>query len=121
MKFFSEKIISIFTTKIYDDLFFIYRPGFLDFAFLFPDFLYLYHVKCPILPFPHKKNTFFYSTHTFACIRQHYFSKYWGGRMHGRGVPTTSNFEGTVPPRSLPLSTALVRIHPSQQNVKHHF
>ena len=37
-------------------------------------------------------DTFFYSVRTFARIRQHYFSKYWGGRMHGPSP--TSNFGG---------------------------
>jgi len=117
---FSEKIISIVTAKISDDLFFIYRPGFLDFAFLFPDFPYLYHVKCPILPFPHKKNTFF-TLLILSRASDNTTSQNIGGGDGCMGVPTTSNFGGTVPPRSPPLSTALVRIHPSQQNVKHHF
>src|SRR6218665_129022 len=26
----------------------------------------------------------FHSVHAFTHIRQHYFSKYWGGPMHGR-------------------------------------
>src|SRR6218665_1536830 len=30
---------------------------------------------------------FFYSVRTFASIRQHYFSKYWGERMHGPFSP----------------------------------
>ena|SRR6218665_1867889 len=73
-------------------VFFSHRPGFSDFPFLFPDFLYLYYVKCRIRPvydpFLTRKTTiseknsfmtlFFYSVRTFACIRQHYFSKYWG-------------------------------------------
>src|SRR6218665_527802 len=37
----------------------------------------------------------FYSVRAFACIRQHYFSKYWGDVCIGR--PLTSNFFGTVP------------------------
>src|SRR6218665_2230935 len=97
---FSGKI-SIFRVKISD------RPGFSDFPFHFPDFPYLYYVKCRICPFPHKKNTFFYSVHTFMRIRQHYFSKFWGGPMHGPSP--TSNFGGTVPPRSPPLHTPVVR------------
>src|SRR6218665_2999766 len=47
---------------------------------------------------------FFYSVRTFARIRQHYFSKYWGDGCMGR--PHTSNSWGTVPPvppRSPPL------------------
>src|SRR6218665_566740 len=38
----------------------------------------------------------FYSFHTFAHIRQHYFSKYWGDECMGR--PTTSNFGENRPP-----------------------
>jgi len=47
----------------------------------------------------------FYSVHTFAHIRQHYFSKYWGDGFMGR--PPTSNCFGDrlpSPPRSPPLS-----------------
>src|SRR6218665_3978535 len=76
--------------------FFSHRPGFWDFPFLFQHFPYVYYVKCPISPFPHQKNTFFYSIHTFTRIRQHYFSKYWG--TNAWAVPPTSNFGGTVPP-----------------------
>src|SRR6218665_1425763 len=42
-----------------------------------------------------QQNHFFYSFHTFAHIRQHYFSKYWGDGCMGR--PPTSNFGTTVP------------------------
>ena len=45
-----------------------------------------------------EKNSFmtpFFSVHTFARIRQHYFSKYWG-RMHGPS-PTSNFFEGPSP------------------------
>ena len=59
----------------------------IDLVFLFPDFPYLYYVKCRIWPFPHKKSTFFYSVHTFTRIRQHYFSKYWGDQCMGRPPP----------------------------------
>ena len=60
---------------------------FISFSFLviyqvfriFNDFPDLYFVKCPTWPFPRKENTFYYSFHTFAHIRQHCFSKYWGG------------------------------------------
>ena len=47
------------------------RPGFSNFPFPFPDFPCLNYVKCRIWPFPHKKNTFFYSVRTFARIRHH--------------------------------------------------
>ena len=96
--------ISIFRVKISDDLFFSHRPGSSDFSFLFPDFTYVYYVKCRIWPLPHKKNTIFHSVHAFTHIRQHYFSKYWGDQC--MGGPPTSNFEGIVPPvppRSPPL------------------
>src|SRR6218665_2700605 len=43
----------------------------------------------------------FHSVHAFTHIRQHYFSKYWGGPMHGRSP--TSTFGGTVPPVPLGL------------------
>src|SRR6218665_2363 len=39
---------------------------------------------------------FFYSVRTFACIRQHYFSKYWGDGCMGR-PPSQICFGGTVP------------------------
>jgi len=38
----------------------------------------------------------FYSFRTFPRIWQHYFSKYWWGRMHGPSP--TSNFFGGHPP-----------------------
>src|SRR6218665_1119782 len=91
---FPEKI-SIFTPKIFDDLFsfFRHRPG-------FPDFTFLYCIKCRMRPFLHKKNHYFtkefldksvfYSVRTFAHILQHYFSKYWGDQCMGR--PRSSIF-----------------------------
>jgi len=63
--------------------FFSHRPGFPNFAFLFSGCPYLYYVKCRIWPFPHKKNTFFYSVHTLARIRQH-SSKFLGDGCMGR-------------------------------------
>src|SRR6218665_2208837 len=50
---------------------------------------------------------FFYSARTFARIRQHYFSKYWGGRMHGPSPPLILG--GTVPqsPRSPPMAARI--------------
>src|SRR6218665_1740156 len=38
----------------------------------------------------------FHSVHAFTHIRQHYFSKYWGGPMHGRSPHL--NFWGDRPP-----------------------
>src|SRR6218665_3697272 len=47
-----------------------------------------------------EKNSFmtplFYSVRTFARIRQHYFSKYWGDGCMGR--PPNSNVGRSVPP-----------------------
>src|SRR6218665_88355 len=80
MTFFSEKI-SILVANISDDLFLVIDQVFRIFPLL-PDFPDLFFVRYRTQPFPHKKNTFFYSFHTFAHIRQLYFSKYWGGRMH---------------------------------------
>src|SRR6218665_84258 len=67
----------IFMAKSSDDLF-SHPAGFSDFSFLFPHFPYLCYVKCRIPSFPHNKKHLFYFVHTFARIRQHYFSKYWG-------------------------------------------
>ena len=85
--------------------FFSRWPGFRIFPFFSQIFRIFYYVHCRKWSFPHKNNryfrkeflydTLFYSVRTFARIRQHYFSKYWG-RMHGP-FPT-SNFVGTVPP-----------------------
>ena len=85
-KFFHGPIsgkVTIFRVKISDDLFFSHRLGSSDFPFLFSHFPYVYYVKCRIWLFPHKKTTVFHSVPTFTHIRQHYFSKYWGGPMHG--------------------------------------
>src|SRR6218665_366676 len=53
-------------------------------------------------------DTFFYSLRTFARIRQHYFSKYWEGRMHG--PYHISNFLGGRPP-SPPRSRGVQYVH----------
>src|SRR6218665_1296045 len=70
---------------------------------IFTDFPDLCFVKCRTGPFPHKKNTFFYSFHTFAHIRQHYFSKYWGDECMGRPPPQTLGGPSPSPPRFPPL------------------
>src|SRR6218665_2181269 len=44
--------------------------------------------------------------HAFTHIRQHYFSKYWGGPMHGRPPPL--KFWGAPPPPSSPRSPPLI-------------
>src|SRR6218665_3119305 len=74
MTIFSEQIY-VLAAKISDDLFLVIDQVFR----IVTDFPDLYFLKCRTRPFPHKKNTFFYSFHIFAHIRQHYFSKYWGG------------------------------------------
>src|SRR6218665_2631370 len=111
--FSGKKCPLIFTPKISDDLFFSHRPGFSD----FPLFTV---IKCPIRPFLHRKNhyfrkeflnkTIFYSVHPFAHTRQHYFSRYWWDQCVAR--PPTSNFGGTVPQVSAPVTMAH---EPSQQ------
>src|SRR6218665_3368601 len=93
--------------------FFSHRPGSSDFFFLFPHFPYVYYVKCRIGPFPHKKNTIFHSVHAFTHIRQHYFSKYWGGPMHGQSphLKFWGGLSPPVPPRSPPLTQKRSRLY----------
>ena len=126
MTFLSEKI---FTPKNSDNPFLVIAQVFLIFTLYFQS-PYLYCVKCRIWPFLHKKNHFFwkkflddtyfllfYSLRAFTPIRQHYFSKYWGGPMHGSSP--TSNFGGTVPPvppRSPPLTIPLTLDNPSNRS-----
>src|SRR6218665_526940 len=89
--FFSEK--NPFSRPKFLMTFFSHRPGFWDFPFLFLDFPCLCYVLNVVYdPFRTRKTTTsekkmkrkflydicFYSVHTFACIRQHYFLKYWG-------------------------------------------
>src|SRR6218665_2506317 len=89
MTFFPGKIF-IFTPKISHDRFFSHRPVFHILRF----FTVLNVVYDTFLrPFLHKKNhyfrkefldkTIFYSVRASTRIRQHYFSKYWGGPMYG--------------------------------------
>ena len=82
-----------------------HRPGFSDLTFL-------YCIKCRIRPFLHQKNHYFkkefldiFPLCTFARIRQHYFSKYWGDQCMGR--PPHLKFGGTVPPVPLGLRPCL--------------
>src|SRR6218665_806253 len=86
MTFFPEKM-SIFTPKISDDHFLVIDQVFQILRF-FPVLNVVYD------PFFTRKTTiseknslirpFFYSLRTFARIRQHYFSKYWGHQCMGR-------------------------------------
>src|SRR6218665_960946 len=78
----SEKI-SIFRVKISDDLFFGHRLGSSDFPFLFSHFPYVYYVKCRVYDHFLTRKPPFFTLFTFTHIRQHYFSKYWEGPMHG--------------------------------------
>src|SRR6218665_3216861 len=101
-KFSRTKISEKFSWRKFLMTFFSHRPGFSDFLFLFPDFTMLNVVYDPFLT---RKTPFFYSVHTFARIRQPYFSKYWGDGCMGR---PHLKFEGRppVPPRSPPLATS---------------
>src|SRR6218665_246523 len=102
---FFRKTISIFTPKISHDLSFSHRPGFSDFPYLYCVLNVVYD------PFFTRKTTisgknslirpFFYSVRTFAHIRQHYFSKYWGGPMPS---PHLKFLRGPSPQSSLGLS-----------------
>ena len=95
-------------------------PRFLNDVF-FVKIPYLYYVKCHIWPFPHKKNAFFYSVHTFVRIPQHYFSKYWGGSMHGPSPHL--KFWGDRPPsspRSPPLPIRSCSFFPRHLISDHH-
>ena len=98
---FSEQIY-ILAAQISDDLFLVIDQVF-RILLIFRIFSLLSVVHDPF--FPLKKNTFFYSFHIFAYIRQRYFSKYWGGG-ECVGRPPTSNFgrdRPPVPPRFPPL------------------
>src|SRR6218665_719209 len=112
MTFFSEKI-SIFTAKISDDLLLSHRPGFSDFPLLlFPDFPYLYCVKCLVYdPFFKRKTTISEKIplrhHFLLCsyFRAHpttLLLKILGGLMHGPS-PHLKFFGGTVHPVPLGL------------------
>src|SRR6218665_1874138 len=99
--------MSIFTPKLSDDHFLVIDQDFQILRF-FPVLNVVYD------PFFTRKTTvseknslirpFFYFLRTFARIRQHYFSKYWGHQCMGR--PPRQILEGPpppVPPRSPPL------------------
>src|SRR6218665_4042313 len=92
MTFFRKLFFHFSGEKISDDLFLV-----IDQVFRIFPLLSLIFVHDPsYMTLSSQEKHFFYSFHTFAHIRQHYFSKYWGGRMHGPSP--TSNFGGTVPP-----------------------
>src|SRR6218665_2680028 len=85
--------------------FFSHRPGSSDFSHIFRMFTMLNVVYDHFLT----RKTQFFTLHAFTHIRQHYFSKYWGGPMHGRS-PHLKFLGGPsppVPPRSPPLIGAL--------------
>src|SRR6218665_3873953 len=114
MTFSSDKI-PIFTSRNSDDLFLVIDQVFLIFPFFFQIVRILTVLNVEYDPFFIRKTSIseknsmtrhlFYSVRTFARIRQHHFSKYWGGGlMHGSSP--TSNFGGSsspVPSRSPPL------------------
>jgi len=76
--------ISIFKPKNSDDLFFFYSSTRFFFIFpFFPSFFQILRIFTVLNVAYDPFFTFFYSVRSFACIRQRYFSKYWGRRMHG--------------------------------------
>src|SRR6218665_3367494 len=112
MRFFSKKI-PIFTAKISDDFFLVNDQVFRIFPFFSQIFCIFTVLKCrrpiilydplissqekPLGVFQKRKflcDTFFYSVHTFARIRQHYFSIIGG--TDAWAVPPLK-FWGTVP------------------------
>src|SRR6218665_3478366 len=102
MTFFPE-IMSIFTPTHFDDLFFSHRPEVFQILRFFTVLNAVYY------PFFTKKHyfrkefldkTIFSSVRTFALIRQHYFSKYWGDQCMGRPPPQILG--GTAPPTPPP-------------------
>src|SRR6218665_468587 len=89
MTFFGEKI-SIFTAKISDDLFFLVIDPVFRISPFFRVFTMLNVVYDPYLTTKTAisennslYDTFFTLFVLFARLRQHCFSKYWGGPMHG--------------------------------------
>src|SRR6218665_1979035 len=98
-----------FAANISDDPFLVIDQVFRIFplfSLIFRIFTLLDVVHSPFLT---RKTPFLNSFHTFAHIRQHYFSKYWGDECMVR--PPTSNFGGTVPPRFPPLVHILSITH----------
>src|SRR6218665_2976517 len=94
---------------------FSHRPGFSDFPFLFPDFPYLYCVKCRISPFFTRKTTIleknslmtlFFTLFVLSRASDNTTSQNIGGGGCMDRPPTSNFFGGTVPPvppRSPPL------------------
>jgi len=91
--------------------FFSHWPGFSNFPSLLPDFPDLCSAKSRTWPFPQKKNTFFYSFHTFAHIRQHYFSKIWGTNAWPSPHLKLWGAVRPVPPRFPPLTLCLPMVN----------
>src|SRR6218665_567060 len=95
--------MSIFTPKLSDDHFLIIDQVFQILRF-FPVLNVVYDPfftrKIPISEKNSLIRPFFYSLRTFARIRQHYFSKYWG--TNAWAVLPTSNL-GADPQVSLGL------------------
>src|SRR6218665_3028038 len=111
MTFFGEKI-SIFTAKISDDLFFLVIDPVFRISPFFRVFTMLNVVYDPYLTTKTAisennslYDTFFTLFVLFARLRQHCFSKYWGGPMHGTSPPpqTLGETVPPSPPRSPPL------------------
>src|SRR6218665_617484 len=92
------------------------RPStsFFRFSLSFP---YVYYVKCRISPFPHKKNTQFFTLFMLSRTSNNTASQNIGG-TNAWAVPPTSNFGGTVPPSppqvSAPASPANIQWRQAQ-------
>src|SRR6218665_3591720 len=112
--------MSIFTPKISYDLFLVIdRPGFPDFP-LFTvikmSYTTLSTQEKPLFQKKFLNKTIFYSVHPFAHIRQHYFSIYWGGPMHGPSPHL--KFLGERPPTPPPLPACRLTGYPFMTSTK---
>src|SRR6218665_3045631 len=90
---FSEKI-SIFTAKIFDDLF-LSSARFSGFCLSFPRFSDSLLCYMSYMTLSSQEKHLFYSVHTFARIHNTTSQNIRGDGCMGR--PPTSNFWGTVP------------------------
>src|SRR6218665_2531944 len=89
-KFFHGPIsgkISIFRVKISDDLFLVIDLVLRIFPFFSHIFRMFTMLNVVYMTISSEEKHNFHSVHAFTHIRQHYFSKYWGGPMHGRSPP----------------------------------
>src|SRR6218665_2913055 len=85
---------AIFRVKISDDLFLV-----IDLVLrIFPFFSHIFRMFTMLNVV---YDTIFHSVHAFTHIRQHYFSKYWGG-TNAWAVPPSQILGGPSPPSSTP-------------------